>query len=228
MIVFPGTTLWRGQRILGRGPDADFIEPGGNSPADNFSACADRSRTRVPGCLHLRGHDRPFQGAGHSERSACVVRLVCNTVVVSPTDSTPRMAASSRTLTGVSPRSLSRPLHLPAALSKGLAWVPPRGLLRLVEFEVFGLLPASSVLPTPPGDAVQNVALRQQVAGGLDHDDLHLVLRMTEYGSVADVHLSRVRITGIICLLVLILGVRPSVRLSENVRVAIEKCQKKK
>jgi hypothetical protein len=38
-ILFHGTTLWRAQQILGGGPDPEFIEPGGNTPAENFSAC---------------------------------------------------------------------------------------------------------------------------------------------------------------------------------------------
>jgi hypothetical protein len=38
-ILFHGTTLWRAQQILGGGPDPDFIEPGGNAPAESFSAC---------------------------------------------------------------------------------------------------------------------------------------------------------------------------------------------
>jgi hypothetical protein len=38
-ILLHGTTLWRGRQILGEGPDPDFIEPGGKTPAENFSAC---------------------------------------------------------------------------------------------------------------------------------------------------------------------------------------------
>jgi hypothetical protein len=38
-IVFHGTTLRRASQILTDGPDLDFIEPGGNTPAENFSAC---------------------------------------------------------------------------------------------------------------------------------------------------------------------------------------------
>jgi hypothetical protein len=38
-ILFHGTTLWRARQILGSGPAVDFIEPGGVSPAENFSAC---------------------------------------------------------------------------------------------------------------------------------------------------------------------------------------------
>src|SRR5207248_2349748 len=38
-ILFHGTTLWRARDILGGGPAPDFIEPGGNTPAENFSAC---------------------------------------------------------------------------------------------------------------------------------------------------------------------------------------------
>jgi hypothetical protein len=39
VILFHGTTFWRAQRILSKGPDPDFIEPGGNTPAESFSAC---------------------------------------------------------------------------------------------------------------------------------------------------------------------------------------------
>ncbi len=39
VILFHGTTFWRAQQILGRGPDPDFVEPGGNAPAESFSAC---------------------------------------------------------------------------------------------------------------------------------------------------------------------------------------------
>jgi hypothetical protein len=38
-ILFHGTTLWRARQILAGGPSPDFIEPGGNVPAENFSAC---------------------------------------------------------------------------------------------------------------------------------------------------------------------------------------------
>jgi hypothetical protein len=38
-ILFHGTTLWRALRILAGGPDPDFIEPRGNTRAENFSAC---------------------------------------------------------------------------------------------------------------------------------------------------------------------------------------------
>lgn len=37
--LFHGTTLWRARQILTNGPSADFIEPGGTTPAENFSAC---------------------------------------------------------------------------------------------------------------------------------------------------------------------------------------------
>jgi hypothetical protein len=39
VILFHGTTAWRAQQLLRRGPDPDFIEPGGNTVAENFSAC---------------------------------------------------------------------------------------------------------------------------------------------------------------------------------------------
>lgn len=39
MILFHGTTLWRARQILETGPNPDFIEMGGDSPAENFSAC---------------------------------------------------------------------------------------------------------------------------------------------------------------------------------------------
>ena len=39
MLLFHGTTVWRAQQLVARGPDADFIEPGGNTNAENFSAC---------------------------------------------------------------------------------------------------------------------------------------------------------------------------------------------
>ena len=39
MILFHGTTLWRARQILVTGPDPDFIEPGGKTPAENFSGC---------------------------------------------------------------------------------------------------------------------------------------------------------------------------------------------
>jgi hypothetical protein len=39
VILFHGTTFWRAQRILSNGPDPDFVEPGGNTPAESFSAC---------------------------------------------------------------------------------------------------------------------------------------------------------------------------------------------
>jgi hypothetical protein len=38
-ILFHGTTYWRAERIMARGPDVDFIEPGGSTRAENFSAC---------------------------------------------------------------------------------------------------------------------------------------------------------------------------------------------
>src|SRR5437016_8026623 len=38
-ILFHGTTLRRARQLLGAGPDPDFIEPGGMTPAENFSAC---------------------------------------------------------------------------------------------------------------------------------------------------------------------------------------------
>src|SRR5260370_27106035 len=38
-ILFHGTTLRRARQLLGAGPNPDFIEPGGNTPAENFSAC---------------------------------------------------------------------------------------------------------------------------------------------------------------------------------------------
>jgi hypothetical protein len=39
VILFHGTTLTRVRQILEPGPDPDFIEPGGYTPAENFSAC---------------------------------------------------------------------------------------------------------------------------------------------------------------------------------------------
>jgi hypothetical protein len=39
VILFHGTTFWRAQQILGGGPDPNFVEPGGTTPAENFSAC---------------------------------------------------------------------------------------------------------------------------------------------------------------------------------------------
>jgi hypothetical protein len=39
VILFHGTTVWRARQLLGKGPDPDFIEPGGNTPAESFSAC---------------------------------------------------------------------------------------------------------------------------------------------------------------------------------------------
>ena len=39
LILFHGTTVWRAQLLLERGPDPDFIEPAGNTRAENFSAC---------------------------------------------------------------------------------------------------------------------------------------------------------------------------------------------
>jgi hypothetical protein len=38
-ILFHGTTLWRARQILAGGPNPDYIEPGGNTPAESFSAC---------------------------------------------------------------------------------------------------------------------------------------------------------------------------------------------
>ncbi|MBY0231427.1 MAG: hypothetical protein K2W96_19250 [Gemmataceae bacterium] len=38
-ILFHGTTLWRAQRIEVSGFDPAFVEPGGISPAENFSLC---------------------------------------------------------------------------------------------------------------------------------------------------------------------------------------------
>ena len=38
-ILFHGTTLWRARNLLAGGPDPDFIEPGGKTPAESFSAC---------------------------------------------------------------------------------------------------------------------------------------------------------------------------------------------
>lgn len=38
-ILFHGTTLWRAQQILEGGPNPDFLEPGGHTPAESFSAC---------------------------------------------------------------------------------------------------------------------------------------------------------------------------------------------
>jgi hypothetical protein len=39
VILFHGTTFWRAQQLLGGGPNPDFVEPGGTTPAENFSAC---------------------------------------------------------------------------------------------------------------------------------------------------------------------------------------------
>jgi hypothetical protein len=39
VILFHGTTLWRAQQILSGGPNPDFVERGGNTPAEDFSAC---------------------------------------------------------------------------------------------------------------------------------------------------------------------------------------------
>lgn len=39
MILFHGTTFWPASQVLGGGPDPDFVEPGGNTPAESFSAC---------------------------------------------------------------------------------------------------------------------------------------------------------------------------------------------
>lgn len=39
MILLHGTTLWRAQEIVARGPDPDFVEPGATTCAENFSAC---------------------------------------------------------------------------------------------------------------------------------------------------------------------------------------------
>jgi hypothetical protein len=39
VILFHGTTLWRARQLFEKGPDPDFIEPGGNTPAESFSAC---------------------------------------------------------------------------------------------------------------------------------------------------------------------------------------------
>jgi hypothetical protein len=39
VLLFHGTTTWRARRLLTNGPDPDFVEPGGKSPAENFSAC---------------------------------------------------------------------------------------------------------------------------------------------------------------------------------------------
>lgn len=39
MILFHGTTFWRAKQILSGGSDPGFVEPGGNTPAENFSAC---------------------------------------------------------------------------------------------------------------------------------------------------------------------------------------------
>jgi hypothetical protein len=38
-ILFHGTTLRRARQILVDGPDPNFIEPGGKTPAESFSAC---------------------------------------------------------------------------------------------------------------------------------------------------------------------------------------------
>jgi hypothetical protein len=39
-ILLHGTTRWRGERILARGPDPDFVEPGGGDQrAEGFSTC---------------------------------------------------------------------------------------------------------------------------------------------------------------------------------------------
>jgi hypothetical protein len=39
VILFHGTTFWRARQVLERGPDPDFIEPDGNTPTEEFSAC---------------------------------------------------------------------------------------------------------------------------------------------------------------------------------------------
>ena len=36
-ILLHGTTRWRAERIVARGPDPNFIEPGGGPKAVNFS-----------------------------------------------------------------------------------------------------------------------------------------------------------------------------------------------
>lgn len=38
-ILLHGTTRQRAEQILLRGPDVDFIEPGGGTKAENFSTC---------------------------------------------------------------------------------------------------------------------------------------------------------------------------------------------
>lgn len=39
VILFHGTTFGRAQQLLDGGPNPDFVEPGGNTPTENFSAC---------------------------------------------------------------------------------------------------------------------------------------------------------------------------------------------
>jgi hypothetical protein len=36
-ILVHGTTQWRAEQIMARGPDPDFVEPGGGPKAENFS-----------------------------------------------------------------------------------------------------------------------------------------------------------------------------------------------
>src|SRR5580765_2287497 len=36
-ILLHGTTRWRAEQIVARGPDPDFVEPGGGPRAENFS-----------------------------------------------------------------------------------------------------------------------------------------------------------------------------------------------
>jgi hypothetical protein len=38
-ILLHGTTRQRAERIMARGPDPDFVEPGGGPRAENFSTC---------------------------------------------------------------------------------------------------------------------------------------------------------------------------------------------
>ena len=38
-ILLHGTTRWRAEKIIAKGPDPNFVEPGGGPRAENFSAC---------------------------------------------------------------------------------------------------------------------------------------------------------------------------------------------
>ncbi|MBY0229717.1 MAG: hypothetical protein K2W96_10595 [Gemmataceae bacterium] len=56
-LLFHGTTLIRACRIEAAGPDPDWIEPGGTTPAENFSACLPSG---------------PFAASGRPESYACL------------------------------------------------------------------------------------------------------------------------------------------------------------